>query len=175
MSKQEEKQPKITTPEVNIGGTAEEEAMKALLFGKFQDIKKMKINDMREEVQMWRNLWSWVPSEVKYYISRTGQTIGVQIRNYQRYIGPLLSTTWDLVELEIGVYDKVYDQVTGQYYFERKICKIPKGQIVDFDWISERISEEELKAKIEQEEIEKEQKEKQQQDITQETTKVPGE
>ena len=152
MSDKNKEQEKTETPEIDIGGTTDYGGIKALLFGKFQDIKKMKVTEMREEVQMWRNLWSWVPSEVKYYISRTGQTIGVQIRNYQRYVGPLLSTTWDLVEIEVGVYDKVYNQVDGTYYFERKISKIPAGQIVNFEWISERISEEELAAKIEIEE-----------------------
>jgi len=127
------------------------EDIKQLLLGKFQDLKKMKLAELREEVQMWRNIWQWVPSDVKYYVSRTGQTIGVQIRNYQRYVGPLLDTKWELKEIEIGVYDKVYNQVDGVYYYERKISKLPVGQIVAFDWIAERKSEDELTQEIEKE------------------------
>ena len=127
------------------------EDIKQLLLGKFQDLKKMKLTELREEVQMWRNIWQWVPSDVKYYVSRTGQTIGVQIRNYQRYVGPLLDTKWELKEIEIGVYDKVYNQVDGVYYYERKISKLPVGQIVAFDWIAERKSEDELTQEIEKE------------------------
>ena len=132
------------------------EDIKQLLLGKFQDIKKMKLADLKEEVQMWRNIWQWVPSDIKYYISRTGQQIGVQIRNYQRYVGPLLDTKWELKEIEVGVYDKVYNQVDGQYYYERKVSKLPVGQIVAFDWIADRVSEDEFTEKLEKEEAEKE-------------------
>jgi hypothetical protein len=134
------------------------EDIKELLFGKFPDIKKMKVGDLKEECQMWRNLWSWIPSTVKYYISRTGQTVGVQIRNYQRYVGPLLDTEWELKSIDIGVYDKVYNQVDGTYYYERKISRLPVGQIVSFDWISERMSEEEMQVKMEMEEAAKQPK-----------------
>jgi hypothetical protein len=36
-----------------------------MLQGKFTELKKMKRNDMETEITAWRNLWSYVPSEVK--------------------------------------------------------------------------------------------------------------
>ena len=120
--------------------------------GKFTPIKKLKLSELKEEVQMWRNIWQWVPTPIKYYVSRTGQQIGIQVRNYKRYVGVLLDTTWELQEIEIGVYDKVYDQVTGEHFFERKICKMPIGQIVAFDWIAERKSEAQMEQEAEQDE-----------------------
>lgn len=117
-----------------------------LMQSKFPEIRKMKHKELQDEVQMWRNVWGWIPSDIKYYTSRTGSTIGVQIRNYHRYLGVLLETIWELQGLELGVYEKVYDQNDGQYYFERKIVKIPVGQIVAFDWIKERINEKEILA-----------------------------
>jgi len=122
-----------------------------LMQGVFPDIKKMKKSELAEEVKMWRNIWGWIPSAIKYYVSRTGSTIGVQVRNYHRYIGVLLDTRWELREIEVGVYEKVYDQNDGQYYFERKIVKLPVGQIVAWDWIKERINEKELLAEVEAE------------------------
>jgi hypothetical protein len=126
------------------------EDIKELLQGKFPELKKLKLKELREEVQMWRNLWSWIPSAVKYYVSRTGSTVGVTIRNYKRFIGPLLETEWDLKGIELGVYDKVYDQSEGIYYWERKIIKVPIGGIVQFDWIAERVAEEKLSEAIQQ-------------------------
>jgi len=111
---------------------------------KFPELKKMSKAGLLEEVKTWRNIWGWIPSPIKYYISRTGNTIGLQVRNYHRFLGVLLETTWELKFIEIGVYEKVYDQNDGQYYFERKIVKIPIGQIVAFDWIAERTAETEL-------------------------------
>lgn len=120
------------------------EEVKALLLGKFSPLKGASKKDLKEEVQMWRNIWGWVPSEVKYYVSRVGTQVGVQMRGKKRYIGVLLDTKWELKSIEVGVQDKEYDQITGQYYFERKVIIMPIGMIGAFSWIAERISEEEF-------------------------------
>ena len=111
---------------------------------KFPEIKKMKVAELKEEVQMWRNIWGWVPSPIKFYVARTGSMLGLQVRNYHRYIGVLLDTKWTLTNIDVGTYEKIYDQNDGQYYFERKIVQIPVGQIVALDWIAERTPEKEV-------------------------------
>jgi len=115
-----------------------------LLKGPMPELRKMKVAELKEECQMWRNVWGWVPSEVKYYVARVGQQIGVVQINFQRKLGVLLDTKWDLIALEIGIYDKEYDPVDGKYYFERKIVQIKAGGIRAIDWIKERKSEEEI-------------------------------
>jgi hypothetical protein len=104
----------------------------------------MKVAELKEEVQMWRNIWGWIPSSVKFYVARTGSMLGLQVRNYHRYIGVLLDTKWTLTSIDVGTYEKIYDQNDGQYYFERKIVQIPVGQIVALDWIAERTPEKEV-------------------------------
>lgn len=110
----------------------------------FSPLDKMKKDELIEEVKMWRNIWGWVPSAIKYYVARTGNTVGLMVRNSHRFLGILLETHWELKYIEVGVYEKVYDQNDGQYYFERKIVKIPIGQIIAFDFIAERTAESEL-------------------------------
>lgn len=127
------------------------EGVKELLQGKFPLLSKMSKADLLVEAEMWRNIWGWVPSAVKYYVGRTGTLVGVTIRNYKRYVGPLLDTSWELKGLEVGVYDKMFNQTDGQYYYERKIVKLPIGQIVAFDWIAQRITEEQFIADAEAE------------------------
>ncbi len=124
--------------------------------GKFTPFNKMKKEELLEECMMWRNIWGWIPSAVKYYASRTGTMVGLQVRNYHRFVGVLLETAWELKFLEVGIYEKVYDQNDGQYYFERKIVKLPVGQIVAFDWIAERTPAEELLGEEEEESVEPE-------------------
>jgi len=124
-----------------------------LLGSKFPNIEKMKKQELLHEVEMWRAMWSWIPSNVKYYIARTGQQIGLTMRNYKRYLGILLDTYWTLDEVEIGVYDKVYDQVTGQNYFERKIVKTRLGGIIDLQWIKTRTPEGEMLTEEQKREI----------------------
>lgn len=115
-----------------------------LTAGVWTPLNKMKKSELEEECKMWRNLWGWIPSEIKYYAARTGSMIGVQVRNYHRFVAVLLETKWDLKTVEIGTYEKVYDQNDGQYYFERKIVRLPVSQIVAWDWIAERTREEDM-------------------------------
>lgn len=126
-----------------LGGISEDQATaKILLRGPFPELNKMKKEDVKAECQMWRNVWQWVPDEVKYYVARTGQTIGLTMRNYKRYLGVLLETHWTLDEIEVGVLDKMYDVVDGKHYFERKIVKTRIGGLIDVQWIAERTPEE---------------------------------
>jgi len=106
---------------------------------------KLKLmEELVQECQMWRNVWGWVPSEVKYYAARVGQQIGIVQINFQRKIGILLDTKWDLIALELGIYDKEYDTVTGEYFYERKITQIKAAGIRQIDWIKERKPEKEI-------------------------------
>ena len=93
---------------------------------------------------MWRNMWGWVPYGIKEFLVHSGQQVGVVRRDYRRWLGVLLSTEWELKSLDIGTAEKVYDSETGKYFFEKKIVKLQTGQIIGFEWISERIVEDEL-------------------------------
>ena len=127
------------------------ESVKALLHGKHPPLKKMTKQNLKMEVEMWRNIWDWIPSEIKYYVSRTGTLVGVNMRGPKRYVGPLLETHWILKEIEVGCFDKVYNMTEGGYFYERKVVKVPVGQIAAFSWIAERDSEDDFKAKAEAE------------------------
>jgi hypothetical protein len=123
-----------------------------LLKGLFPELKTMKKNELQEECKMWRNIWDWIPHEVKYYVARTGQLVAITMRNYKRYMGKLLETHWDVKEIELGVEDVVYDTKTGQRFFERKTIRVGMGGIIDFQIIYDRKSEQELLAEGEEEE-----------------------
>jgi len=130
-----------------------------LLKGPMPELSKMSKKSLLTECEMWRNVWGWVPPEVKYYVSRVGQEVGLTMRNYKRYLGALVDSHWDLLSLELGVVDKVYDSVKDQYFFEKKILVVNTSAILDIQWIKERKSweqfEEERKA-AEPKETEKE-------------------
>jgi len=115
-----------------------------LIKGPMPELTKMKLKELKEECQMWRNVWGWVPPEVKYYVARVGQDVGLTLRNYKRYLGKLIDSHWMLDSLEIGTVDKVYDSVTDKYFYEKKICVIKTSSILDVQWIKERKSFEEF-------------------------------
>ena len=117
-----------------------------LLKGPMPEISKMKLKELREEVAMWRNVWGWVPPEVKYYVARVGQDLGLTLRNYHRYLGVLVDSHWDLISLELGVIDKIYDSVRDKTFFEKKVMVLDSKSIISTDWIKERKAWEDFEA-----------------------------
>lgn len=137
-TKQKQEKPKTETAQLTT------DPARFLLRGPMPELSKMSKQSLLEECKMWRNIWTWVPDEVKYYVARTGQLVGATMRNYKRYLGVLLETHWSLEEIEIGTYDKIYDPRDGQYYFERKIVKLKANSLIDLQWIAERKTETEV-------------------------------
>jgi len=109
-----------------------------LLEAKFKDVRKMSRKELEDELSMFRNLWSWMNNEVKYYITKVGQQCRVYLRIGEQKVGTLLQPVFHLHEVEIGIYVKVYDYLTGKYFIERKIDRIPASNIVMFEFITER-------------------------------------
>jgi hypothetical protein len=114
--------------------------------GPMPEVSKMKVADLKAECEMWRNVWGWVPPEVKYYVARVGQEVGVTQRNYKRYLVTLVDSHWTLVSLEVGTVDKVYDSVRDKTYWEKKIVILGMGSIMDIQWIKERKEWEQFEA-----------------------------
>lgn len=132
-----------------------------LIKGPMPELSKMKQADLKAECAMWRNVWGWVPPEVKYYVARVGQEVGLTMRNYKRYLGTLVDSHWELLSLEVGTVDKVYDSVQDKTFYEKKIVVISVSGIVDYQWIKERKAWEDFEAEriAEKEKEEKEEAE----------------
>ena len=86
-----------------------------MLQGKFPEMEEMTIMQKDNELEAWRNLWGYLDSAVKYYLLKSGTVVAITMRNYKRHLGVLLSTRWDIKEMEMGVYEKEYDQNEGKY------------------------------------------------------------
>jgi len=111
---------------------------KLLLVGPMPELKKMKVQELKAECQMWRNLWGWIPTDMKEFFARTGKTMRIVRRDYKGFLGVLLETRWDLRSIDLGTFEKVYDSNDGKYYFERKIIRIGAGQLINIEWLEER-------------------------------------
>jgi hypothetical protein len=131
---------------------------------KCSSTKLKAMENIVRECLMWRNVWGWVPPEVKYYVARVGQEVGLTMRNYKRYLGTLVDSHWDLVSLEVGTVDKVYDAVRDKTFYEKKIVVIQTSGIVDMQWIKERKAWEDFEAERIAEKEQEEKKEKETED-----------
>jgi len=111
-----------------------------LIKGQFKALEEMTEEQMRTEISMWRQLWQWVPPEVKYYVARTGELCGITLRNYKRHVGTLLETYWELQEIELGVHERIYDSDLDIYMHEKKRIRVKAGNLIAVSMIAERLS-----------------------------------
>jgi len=100
--------------------------------------------ELLDEVRTWRNLWTWVEEDSKYYLTKVGQMCRLTTRNYKGHLGRLLTPHFVLKELELEVVEREYNYDDGRYYIEAKTLRIPITQITHIEIISERELAEEL-------------------------------
>jgi len=117
--------------------------MKGLTLQQFQEgfktpVGKLSKRELLEREEFWRALWSWIPDEVKYYIYRVGQLVRVYLRNYKGSVGELGSVKFDCAELELEVYEKVWNETTGKYIYEQKTLKLPYSAVMWLETITEQ-------------------------------------
>lgn len=108
------------------------------------DTSTMSKQELLDEVEKWRSLWDWTCEDVKYLLTRVGRLVRVVTRSNVGHVGMLLQPKFILDEMEVGVTEKVYDSNTGNYFWERKILKIPASGISMLELIDERRVFEEL-------------------------------
>jgi len=109
----------------------------------FKDVKSMSEEELIEEVQMWRRLWTWIEEDVKYYLTQIGSPCRVILRNYQGYLGRMLQPHFKLSEVELETVREEFNYEDGHRYMETKVIRTPITQIVHLELISEREVKEE--------------------------------
>lgn len=131
--------------------------LRTLLQGKWEPLKGISKKRLLEEVELWRVVISYLPENVKYYLAHIGSTVRLMARNYHGFYGDLLQPYFELQELEVGIWEKVYDNNAGVYFWERKVVRLPMGSIMHLEFIAERYEEvkedEEALREIEFEEV----------------------
>lgn len=105
---------------------------------KWKPTKEMSKQEMVEEIEKWRNLWTWVNEDVKYFLTKIGMQCRIIKGNFQGVLGELLQPKFKLDKLEVGVKDKVYDQVVGKYMLETKVIQFDANRLIDLEFVSER-------------------------------------
>ena len=111
---------------------------------KWTPTKDLTKQELVDEVEKWRALWSWTHEDVQYMLQRVGRQIRIVTRSNVGHLGTLLQPKFILSELEVGLTEKQYDPNTGNYFVERKILKIPASAISMMELVEERKVFEEL-------------------------------
>lgn len=109
-------------------------------------VKKLTVKELQQREEIWRALWSWLDDDAKFLILRVGSVVRIVRRDYKGMVGELGQVHFTPSEIEVAVFEKQYNYNDGNFYYERKVVKIPESAIM---W-KEFITEQELAEEVEQ-------------------------
>lgn len=90
------------------------------------------------ELAHWRNLWTWLPEEVKYYTNRVGAECRFTLRNFQGYAGLFLGAEFKPLAFRIQAFRREYDETLRKWYMEEKVMHVPASTMSFFEFMLDR-------------------------------------
>lgn len=106
--------------------------------------KKLSVTNLRAREEMWRILWGWIDEDVKKFVKVAGTTVRIMQLNYMGKVGELGQVKFEPKEIEVIIYEKVYDPTGNKYFYEQKIIQYPWNKIAWIETILESIPAEEV-------------------------------
>jgi len=101
----------------------------------FRPMKELSRQELENEVERWRNLWTWHEEILTYWLTRINTPIKVKMRNFSSVDGVLGQPHFELVSIDIDTTERLYNYNQGLATYETKTVTIPVGQLVDVAFI----------------------------------------
>lgn len=92
---------------------------------RFRPLKEMSRSEVEDELQIRRNIWTWLDEDTQRILTMVGKQVRLLTRNNQRYMGRLGAPSFRLEKVEIECDETVFDYNKGLKYVERKVIIIP--------------------------------------------------
>lgn len=112
------------------------------IFSEMRTVDEMTEDEVRSALKAYRELWSWLPTEVQYWGSKIGERIRVAERQGITKDGHYSGFTVEIKEHVITGYERVYDQVRKKFFIQKNSSIVPQNNIIDFAFISEEVEDE---------------------------------
>lgn len=109
--------------------------------GPYPAIDGLNYEALREECKIWRNIWTWMPEEVKDALSSIGKDVRLVLRTNQGYIGTMLMGKFEQKTVELRAWDRLFNQADNRQHWEDKTLVVPVSGIGHLEYIHEDIPE----------------------------------
>jgi len=102
-----------------------------------KEIENLSKEELINLVKQYREFIEQIPPEVKFWMDRYGLPIRVVRLDMREWVGQIVSTRWELKEIEVGVFDTYKNYSTGEKIKEKKIMLLPWNVLRGVDFILE--------------------------------------
>ena len=106
-----------------------------------QPIEEMSEEEVRKDLAIFRNLWTWLDDETRAWLCHIRYPVRFVRRDYKGIKGLMGRPHLQMTGIEIDVVEEQFDYTKGMIRIEQKTVVIPLNQIVSYEFIHQ---EEEL-------------------------------
>ena len=101
----------------------------------FRPIDTMTNEELQDEVQRWRNIWTWLEPETQKWLTDINKEVSVTKRNYKVIQGIMGQPHFELVSIDVEWVERIYNYSKGEATYEHKTTTIKLGEMNDFSFI----------------------------------------
>lgn len=114
----------------------------------FRPLDTLNKEELQDEVQRWRNIWTWLEADNQFWLTSINQEVSVTKRNYKNIQGILKQPHFELVSIDVEWVERIYNYAMGEATYEYKTTTIKLGEMNDFSFIhSKEVKEEQYDGK----------------------------
>lgn len=101
----------------------------------YRPLADMSLDELRAELERWRNIWTWIESDYQFWLTRIGTRVRFTRRDYKTVEGTLGAIHFNLKEIEVEVVERVYDYARGEATYEDKTVVLPISAIYNYEFL----------------------------------------
>lgn len=101
----------------------------------YRDMTKMTKEELSDELGKWRNLWTWLPEDVQYWLTRIRSQIRIVNRSSKNFEGLLGQLHWELTAIDVDSVERNFNYFTNQATYETKTSTVPVSAILFWEFI----------------------------------------
>ncbi len=104
----------------------------------YRPLENMSKEEMQEELTQWRNLWTWIPEGVQWWLTRVRSEIRCVTRGSKTFTGLLGKLTWELKAMDVDVFERDFNYYTNEATYEHKTATIPLSTMQYYEFIRDK-------------------------------------
>ena len=100
------------------------------------DLDKMSKKQLAQECANWRNVWDYLPDEVKSFLMRAGEDVLIFKRDGKMFEGAYGRPIISIVAHEFDTVERIHSTYHKKILLYKTTSRVPLTNIVDFKFVN---------------------------------------
>lgn len=105
------------------------------IFENTKTIESLNKDELKFEVEQWRRIWDYIPTEIQAILSQIGQQVIVFKRDGGYFDGFFLGFDCTVNNYIFKTTERIRSQVDKKFFIYETQSKVPKSNVIDFKFV----------------------------------------